>query len=142
MKPIKTAAALVAGAVIALAGNSYADETADIGKQEYDSNCAVCHGKSGKGDGPYAGITVTRIPDLTVLSKNNGGVFPFARVYASIDGTDVIKSHGSRDMPIWGTEYRFKGAEQYGEFSVRIPESYVRARILALTEYIYRLQGK
>jgi hypothetical protein len=142
MKPITTAGALAAGAVIALSGNVYADETADIGKQEYDSKCAVCHGKSGKGDGPYAGITVTRIPDLTVLSRNNGGVFPFARVYATIDGTDVIKAHGSRDMPIWGTEYRLSGAEQSGKLSVRIPESYVRARILALTEYVYRLQSK
>ena len=127
--------------MIALSGNSYADETGDVGKHEYVSNCAVCHGKSGKGGGPYAAITVTRIPVLTVLSKNNGGVFPFARVYATIDGTDEVKAHGTRDMPIWGTEYRFKGAEQYGELSVRIPESYVRARILALTEYIYRLQG-
>jgi len=141
MKPITRGAALVAGAVIALSGNSYADEEADIGKREYDSNCAVCHGKSGKGDGPYAGLIDTRIPDLTVLSKNNGGVFPFARVYATIDGTDGVKAHGTRDMPIWGTEYKIKGAEHYGVFPYD-PESYVRARILALTEYIYRLQGK
>ncbi len=141
MKPITTVAAFVAGVVIALSGNSYGQQT-DTGKREYEANCAVCHGKSGKGDGPYAGITVTRIPDLTVLSKSNGGVFPFARVYATIDGTDDVKGHGTRDMPVWGTDYRIKGAEQYGELSVRIPESYVRARILALTEYIYRLQGK
>ena len=141
MKPIVTAAAVVTGTVIALSGDSYAQQN-DTGKREYESNCAVCHGKSGKGDGPYAGITVTRIPDLTVLSKNNGGVFPFARVYATIDGTDVVKAHGTQDMPIWGTDYRIKRAEQYGELSVRIPESYVRARILALTEYIYRLQVK
>ena len=133
MRPINAVATLVGAAVIAMAGIGYADDKTDIGKREYDSNCAVCHGRGGKGDGPYTGIIDTRIADLTILSKNNGGVFPFARVYATINGTDIVKAHGTRDMPIWGKEYN--------EFPHE-PESYVRARTLALTEYIYRLQGK
>jgi len=133
MRPTNAVATLAGAAVIAVSGIGYAEDKTDLGKREYDSNCAVCHGKGGKGDGPYTGIIDRRIPDLTTLSKNNGGVFPFARVYATIDGTDILKAHGTRDMPIWGYEYN--------EFSYQ-PESYVRARILALTEYIYRLQGK
>ena len=82
----------------------------------YLANCAVCHGKQGKGDGPFAGVLDTRVADLTTLAKQNGGVFPFARVYEIIDGEQVVKAHGPRDMPIWGTEFRIRGAENYGEF--------------------------
>lgn len=83
----------------------------------------------------------TRIADLTTLSKKNNGVFPFARVFETIDGTHVLKAHGTRDMPIWGVEYKVKAAEYYRDVNYD-DESYVRARILALTEYIYRLQAK
>jgi hypothetical protein len=62
-------------------------------------------------------------------------------VYATIDGTEMVQAHGTRDMPIWGTEYKIKAAEHYGAFPYD-PESCVRARILALTECIYRLQGR
>lgn len=118
-----------------------AQQKADLGKREYDSNCAVCHGVTGKGDGPYAGILDTRIPDLTVLSKRNGGVFPFARVYETIDGTNVLKAHGTRDMPIWGFDYKVRAAEYYQDHPYD-PEAYVRGRILALAEYLSRLQTK
>jgi mono/diheme cytochrome c family protein len=130
-------------AVISVTGIGYSaeKEKKDLGKREYDGNCAVCHGKTGKGDGPYAGLVDTRIADLTTLSKRNNGVFPFARVYETIDGTQVVKAHGPRDMPIWGIEYKTKAAEHYMDVDYD-PEVYVRARILALTEYIYRLQAK
>jgi len=53
----------------------------DIGKMEYDSACAVCHGLTGKGDGPLKSQLTKPVPDLTILTKNNKGVFPFDRVY-------------------------------------------------------------
>ena len=40
--------------------------------------------------------------DLTVLAKNNGGDFPSNRVRRTIMGEEVIASHGSREMLIWG----------------------------------------
>jgi mono/diheme cytochrome c family protein len=134
-------AALLGAAVLAGTGIGYAAEKEDLGKREYTENCAVCHGKAGKGDGPYAGLVDTRIADLTVLSKGNKGVFPFARVYEVIDGRQAVKAHGPRDMPIWGTEYQTKAAEYYRDIDYD-PDVYMRARILALTEYIYRLQAK
>ncbi len=112
----------------------------DVGKDEYDTHCAVCHGMQGKGDGLYAGFGSQKMTSLTTLAKRNNGVFPFARVYQTIDGTADIQAHGSRDMPIWGTDYRTWAAERYSVYNN--PEAFVRARILALTEYVYRLQEK
>jgi len=43
----------------------------------------------------------TKVPDLTVLAKNNAGQFPSARVRRVIMGDNVIASHVSREMPIW-----------------------------------------
>jgi mono/diheme cytochrome c family protein len=113
----------------------------DLGKREYDSRCAVCHGATGRGDGPYASLVTTRVADLSQLARRNGGVFPFVRVYESIDGSAGIAAHGPRDMPIWGAEYRVRAGEHYFEMPYD-PEAFVRARILALTEYVYRLQGR
>ena len=65
------------------------DRKIDIGQREYLSNCVACHGIAGKGDGPVAPILKAQVPDLTLMARNNGGVFPFARVYESIDGRVV-----------------------------------------------------
>lgn len=140
MKSTRTAAALLGLAMLGISGIGIAQK-ADLGKREYDGNCAVCHGQQGIGDGPYASLLDTRIPDLTTLSKRNAGVFPFVRVYELIDGTQVVRSHGTRDMPIWGTRYNAKAAEDDMHLPYN-PDVYVRARILALTEYLYRLQAK
>jgi mono/diheme cytochrome c family protein len=62
-----------------------AQKVPDLGKREYDANCAVCHGVTGKGDGPYP-HPMGAAADLTVLAKKNGGVFPFQAVYEYVDG--------------------------------------------------------
>jgi mono/diheme cytochrome c family protein len=78
----------------------------NVGKYEYEAHCAVCHGLKGEGDGPYANFVMKRVSNLTMLSKSNNGVFPFTRVYETIDGTVLFTAHGPKDMPIWGREYR------------------------------------
>jgi mono/diheme cytochrome c family protein len=133
-------AALLGAALAATAAPALAQQKTDLGQREFMSNCAVCHGVYGRGDGPYAGIDI-RVPDITTLSQRNGGVFPFAAVYQTIDGTNVPKAHGTRDMPIWGQDYKTKAAEYYMDVPYD-PDVFVRARILALTEYVYRLQAK
>lgn len=114
----------------------------DTGKREYESKCVVCHGPAGKGDGSYAELLKSAASDLTTLKRKNGGVFPVERVYAVIDGRDAIKSHGGRDMPIWGKDYgneTVKAAEYYADMPYDM-DGYVRARILALIDYLNRLQ--
>lgn len=132
---------LLVAALLGIPGVGSGKEKVDIGKREYEANCAVCHGIKGRGDGPYAALTQPRAPNLTLLASNNGGVFPMLRVYEVIEGERDLMAHGPREMPIWGWEYRAELIERYGEFPFD-PEFYVRARILALAEYLYRLQQK
>ena len=142
MKTGKTVAAATFSVILTLgfANISAAD---DIGRKEYENNCAVCHGMSGRGNGPYAGIIDTKVPDLTMLQKSNNDVFPFDRVYQSIDGRLDVRAHGPRDMPIWGNEYNDKAADYYADYmrdySVK---GFVRGRILALVNHIYSLQSR
>ena len=57
----------------------------DIGKMEYQASCASCHGTDGKGTGPVAPSLAKKPADLTTLAKQNNGVFPFERIYETID---------------------------------------------------------
>lgn len=72
------------------------------GPDLFRAYCASCHGSDGKGHGPAAPALKTRVADLTVLAKRNGGQFPSDRVRRTISGDRVLDSHGSREMPIWG----------------------------------------
>lgn len=112
----------------------------DQGKREFESNCASCHGTNGKGGGVLVPFLTRSPPDLTLLARNNGGVLPMNRLYDVIDGAEV-PVHGSREMPVWGRDYRIKDAEYFME-SPYNAEAHVRARILALLEYINRLQAR
>ena len=103
----------------------------DVGKTEYQSSCAACHGIDAKGNGPVSKELKTHPTDLTVLAKNNNGVFPYNMVYEMIDGRNsTIASHGTREMPIWG--YRF-GPPQAFRF---------KNRLLAVIDYLNRIQEK
>ena len=139
---------MLAGLVasICLAGNVAAagKEKLDVGKNEYMNKCAVCHGQSGKGDGGATDILKVAPTDLTTLSKKNGGVFPFERVLMSIDGRQLVKGHGDRDMPIWGNDYSREKARA-GEYYFDVPydmEMYARMRILSIIDYLNRIQVK
>jgi mono/diheme cytochrome c family protein len=141
MKTIQVAAIILGAVLISSGGTAYAQQKKkfDFGKREYDSKCAVCHGAQGRGDGLYRPWLTKSPTDLTVLAKQNGGVFPFDRVYNIIDGRLTVRAHGAADMPIWGAYY--KADEMFFDVPYD-PEAYVRTRILALTEYVARLQAK
>ena len=118
-----------------------AAQDVSIGEAEYMNSCAQCHGPAGKGDGVIAGFLTTQAPDLTMLQKSNGGVFPVSSVYAIIDGSKAAGAHGSTEMPSWGQRYSAKAPRALGwEYSPGDAEVFVRGRILALVEYIATLQ--
>lgn len=113
----------------------------DPGKRSYEIQCAICHGIDAKGNGFYAASLKVPPPDLTALSKKNGGVFPLDRVIKTIDGRTEIAAHGSRDMPIWGQRWGAAAAEYY----VDVPynhEVLIRLRIFSLVDYLNRVQQK
>ena len=76
------------------------------GTDSYNSYCAVCHGMSGKGDGPAAPALKAPLPDLTTISQRHNGVFPRKEVEETITGVSRPAAHGTEDMPIWGPVFR------------------------------------
>ena len=73
-------AAWVGGITVAFAQQRPATAKFDLGKAEYESKCATCHGVTGKGDGPVASFLNRKASDLTTLAKNNTGVLPVAAI--------------------------------------------------------------
>lgn len=103
------------------------------GKEMFNSYCAVCHGKEGKGNGPAASAMKTPPTDLTLLAKNNGGKYPSSHVAAVIKGQAMTPSHGSQDMPVWGPLFSSISQGHEGQ---------VQQRITNLVTYIEGLQAK
>ena len=138
---------IVANTVIAFGAGASA-QNIDIGKAEYRSGCASCHGIDAKGNGPVSKELKTHPADLTVLAKRNNGVFPVNAVYQIIDGRESIASHGSREMPIWGwrfvpaEHFNLKNADDYIYLPPASPEPVVHSRILAVIDYLNRIQEK
>jgi mono/diheme cytochrome c family protein len=121
---------VITGAVSGFSPCGSAQDIAE-GKTQYQSSCAACHGIDAKGNGPVSTELKTRPADLTILAKNNNGVFPYDMVYQVIDGRNsTIPSHGTREMPVWG--YRF-GPPQAFRF---------KHHILAVIDYLKSLQQK
>ena len=129
----------LACAVASLAATAQAQPKTDLGKREFETKCAVCHGTDGKGGGPYAEQLKRKLPDLTTLAQRNGGVFPVSRTYETIEGAG--KGHGPRDMPIWGLDYTIQAAEVLPDLPYN-QAVYVRTRIMSLLEYLNQLQVK
>lgn len=131
-------ATLLGIALAGFAGTAIAAQEVDLGQQEFMAKCAICHGKTGQGDGLE--LLIKTPADLTVLKRNNGGIFPLAKVYEVIDGRDELRVHGTRDMPIWGREYSVEAADYYIDSFDYDSSQYVRTRILALIDFVYRIQ--
>jgi len=117
-----------------------------LGEMEYLSNCASCHGKDAKGDGPVAEVLTVKPTDLTMIAKKTDGKFPQEHVYKVIDGRYMIRPHGIRMMPVWG--HRFTLMEREAVDAIAYPpheldtQALVFGRIISLVGYLESIQVK
>jgi mono/diheme cytochrome c family protein len=140
---------IIAGLAASFAAAAQAEDF-DIGKSEFHSSCASCHGADAKGKGPVSDQLKIQPPDLTTLAKNNNGVFPTNAVYKTIYGLETIPAHGTREMPIWGERFNpiinlpHDVDPPYWDMAgpEHSPEFIVRTRILAIVDYLSRVQQK
>ena len=124
--PATTALFLAAGTLVA------ADE---IGRSEYMTSCATCHGEDAKGAGPLAQLMTVPIPDLTTLSAGNDGTFPMLDVIMVIDGRTGVRGHGY-PMPVWGSRFKAQ-ADDVGEYAGEIE---ARGRVLSIAQFLASIQ--
>jgi mono/diheme cytochrome c family protein len=101
------------------------------GAGTYKEYCAVCHGKSGKGDGPAASALKVRPPDLTTLARRHDGKFPDTYVAEVLRNGVALNAHGTAEMPIWGPLFMSIDSSYQSQFDLRIS---------SLTKYIKSLQ--
>lgn len=140
---------LLAGFAVVFASGVQAEDR-DVGKAEFQSSCAGCHGPDGKGNGPISGQLKVPPADLTILAKNNNGAFPTSIVYETIYGSRIIAAHGTREMPIWGERFNPIANLPHAvdplydalDPARDLREVIVRTRILAVIDYLNRIQQK
>ncbi len=127
--------AMLAGAIL-FSSSVGALAQEDVGKNEYAVACAVCHGDSGKGNGPFSRLMNISVPSLTTLSAQNEGSFPFLEVFMTVDGRTQVEGHGA-PMPVWGERFSAAAADDFGPYG---SELVVRGRILSLVTYLESIQ--
>ncbi len=139
------ATALVVFLIGAMPSQGFGQDTdgdgGGVGSAERDFRlyCSTCHGENGRGDGLKTFGLSGPAPDLTRLSERNGGVFPRERLRAIIDGREIVKNHGSREMPVWGKWFKMEAEEDLG--GAEGDEGTVKRRITALIDFLETLQG-
>jgi mono/diheme cytochrome c family protein len=129
-----TAAAL---ATLPAAAQQPASQAVNVGATEYVGACAVCHGATGKGDGPIARYLNVVPADLTQLKQKNGGEFPFYKIFLMVDGRTLEGAHGTRAMPVWGHRFAAEAGDRYGPYGA---ETMIRGRIVEMVRHLETLQ--
>lgn len=107
---------------------------ADRGRELYLQYCGACHGKEGRGEGPVSSDLKIKPTDLTLLKKENSGIYPLRKVMTSIDGSRVVRGHGDAKMPVWGEVFE-KEAE-----GKKYPTLTSLLKVKVIAEYISTLQ--
>ena len=131
-------ALFLAGLVVAAGVSARADtkapdaQTLGAGRALFLEHCASCHGADAKGGGPVAASLKGPVADLTRLPQKDGA-FDEARVRTSIDGTQAVTAHGTREMPVWGKVLAKTGPKR--------GEGWAQADIWTLIQYLKSIQA-
>jgi mono/diheme cytochrome c family protein len=129
-----------AAAAVALAASSYAQiqipreqpliVKTTVGSELFKFYCSTCHGIDAKGRAAASPVRPSA-PDLTLLARYSGGVFPRDRVFDVIrHGAGAVPSHGGSGMPVWGAIFRGLDGN----------DKMVEIRIANLVEYLESIQ--
>jgi len=103
-----------------------------IGSEEFQESCTACHGADASGQGELANKLLKPPKDLTRLAEQNGGTFPFWRVFDVIAGDTTVEGHDTSQMPLFSQ--RMRGQEAAGMFPP------APLRVLAITHYLESIQ--
>ena len=127
--------------IVALAGIAAQTARAEdlggyTGAQLYHRFCAACHGDSGHGDGAVAPFFKLAPPDLTLIAKRHGGVFPAEAITKIVDGRETHAPHGSREMPVWGLNFQMADPDNPNRQKQAVE------MISKLVEHLRSIQGK
>jgi mono/diheme cytochrome c family protein len=74
------------------------------GKAPFDQYCASCHGPAADGTGPVATEMKVAPPDLRKLGQKYGTPLPKPKLRELVDGREMLRAHGTSDMPVWGEQ--------------------------------------
>ena len=75
------------------------------GRTSFRLYCASCHGMDGQGGGNVAKFLTVEPADLTRIAERYDE-WPEELLYEIIDGRQEVKTHGRREMPIWGDVFQ------------------------------------
>jgi len=102
---LSLAAALILNGTVATLGSAEPSDVA-AGKTTYGQMCAMCHGETGKGDGPTAAVLNPKPRDHTNGGYMNGLKDDYLFKIIKEGGASVGKS---QLMPGWSTQVKDKG---------------------------------
>lgn len=104
-------------------------------RADFAAYCAVCHGPDGRGDGPLAAEPGLAPPDITLVTRRNGGVFPKTPIMGHIAGYTMGRSDSA--MPQFA-DLLDGPTVMYDDGSGQpVPTP---ARLVALADYVQSIQ--
>jgi mono/diheme cytochrome c family protein len=130
--------------VLATAGMTVAARAQDrardatFGRMTFAGSCAICHAIDARGSGAMTPNLVVPPPDLTGLSRQNGGTFPEDYVREVITSGAGVTTHGGQ-MPAWGLIF----LQDFDKLTIetqRDDSALVRRRIDELIAYLRSIQ--
>jgi mono/diheme cytochrome c family protein len=122
------------GVVIKQVPLTYKDIATKSGHEMYDQLCAVCHGVTGKGDGPAGPALSNPVPDLTQFGAETGSEY-HAQLESVISGMNRSVHKDIVGMPLWFREFQYVRRDKFGHPRT----TYANLKIHSLAEYVEEL---
>ena len=113
---------------------TYKDIAHKNGHEMYDQLCSVCHGVTGRGDGPAAPALSNPVPDLTQSGAGTGSQY-HAQLESVISGMNRTVHKDIVGMPLWFREFQYVRRDKFG----RPRTMYANLKVHALAEYVEEL---